>query len=51
MRIDAMDAVAIMLVGSGIAYGSAINHPFTDLVVMKVATLPPTSDIGFIFQL
>lgn len=43
MRLDAMTAMAVMIVGYGIGYGVAWTNPYTVLVAQGVAELPPTS--------
>ena len=45
LRLDAMTAVAIIAVGSGIGYGAAAMNPFTVVVAQKVAGLEPLSGI------
>ncbi len=47
MGMDAIVAVAILIVGSGIGYGVAALNPFTVLVAQEVAGLPPTSGIEY----
>ncbi|MEX0741105.1 MAG: TIGR00366 family protein [Pseudohongiella sp.] len=46
MRLDAMTAVGILVVGYGIGYGAAAMNPFTVMVAQDVADLPPGSGIG-----
>lgn len=46
MRLDAMTAVGILVIGYGIGYGAAAMNPFTVLVAQDVADLPPGSGIG-----
>jgi uncharacterized ion transporter superfamily protein YfcC len=43
MRLDAMTAVGILLVGYGVGYGAAAMNPFTVLVAQDVAGLAPGS--------
>lgn len=43
MRLDAMTAMAVMIVGYGVGYGVAWTNPYTVLVAQNVAELPPTS--------
>ncbi len=45
MRLDAMTAVGILVVGYGIGYGAAAMNPFTVMVAQDVAGLPPGSGI------
>ena len=46
LRLDAMTAVGILVVGYGIGYGAAAVNPFTVMVAQDVAGLPPGSGIG-----
>jgi uncharacterized ion transporter superfamily protein YfcC len=46
LRMDAMTAVGILVVGYGIGYGAAAMNPFTVMVAQDVAGLPPGSGIG-----
>tara|TARA_R100001039_G_C1852370_1_gene113201 strand:- start:3323 stop:4699 length:1377 start_codon:yes stop_codon:yes gene_type:complete len=46
MRLDAMTAVGILVVGYGIGYGAAAMNPFTVMVAQDVAGLPPGSGIA-----
>ena len=46
MRLDAMTAVGILVVGYGIGYGAAAMNPFTVMVAQDVADLPPGSGIA-----
>jgi len=46
LRLDAMTAVGILVVGYGIGYGAAAMNPFTVMVAQDVAGLPPGSGIG-----
>lgn len=45
MRLDAMTAVGILVVGYGIGYGAAAMNPFTVMVAQDVAGLAPGSGI------
>jgi uncharacterized ion transporter superfamily protein YfcC len=47
MRMDAMTAIGIMVVGYGIGYGVAILNPYTVIVAQDIAGLPPVSGLGF----
>jgi uncharacterized ion transporter superfamily protein YfcC len=47
MRMDAMTAIGIMVVGYGVGYGVATLNPYTVLVAQGVAGLPPTSGLAF----
>lgn len=46
MRLDALTAVGILVVGYGIGYGAAAMNPFTVMVAQDVAGLPPGSGIA-----
>lgn len=46
MRLDALTAVGILVVGYGIGYGAAAMNPFTVMVAQDVADLPPGSGIA-----
>ncbi len=46
LRLDAMTAVGILVVGYGIGYGAAAVNPFTVIVAQGVAGLQPGSGIG-----
>lgn len=46
LRLDAMTAVGILVVGYGIGYGAAAVNPFTVMVAQDVAGLPSGSGIG-----
>ncbi len=46
MRLDAMTAVGILIVGYGIGYGAAAMNPFTVLVAQDIAGLTPGSGMG-----
>ncbi|GAA5214986.1 YfcC family protein [Corallincola platygyrae] len=43
LRMDTVSAVASMVIGYGIGYGTAMLNPFTVLVAQGVAEIPPTS--------
>lgn len=47
MRMDAVTAIGIMVVGYGIGYGVALINPFTLLIAQEVAQLPPGSGLEF----
>ncbi|CAN5737790.1 YfcC family protein [soil metagenome] len=47
MRMDAMTAIGIMVVGYGIGYGVAVLNPYTVIVAQDIAGLPPVSGLGF----
>jgi uncharacterized ion transporter superfamily protein YfcC len=49
MRMDAMTAIGIMVVGYGIGYGVAVMNPYTVIVAQGIAELPPIS--GFAYRL
>jgi len=49
MRMDTLSAVAILVVGYGIGYGTAVINPFTVLVAQEVAGLTPVS--GYVFRM
>jgi uncharacterized ion transporter superfamily protein YfcC len=49
MRMDAMTAIGIMVVGYGIGYGVAVMNPYTVIVAQGIADLPPIS--GFAYRL
>lgn len=46
MRLDAMTAVGILVVGYGIGYGAAAMNPFTVMVAQDVAGVAPGSGIA-----
>lgn len=46
MRLDAMAAVGILIVGYGIGYGAAAMNPFTVLVAQDIAGLAPGSGMA-----
>ena len=43
MRLDAMAAVGVLVVGYGIGYGAAATNPFTVMVAQDIAGLAPGS--------
>jgi uncharacterized ion transporter superfamily protein YfcC len=47
MRMDAVAAMGIMVVGYGIGYGLALINPFTLLIAQEVAELAPGSGLGY----
>lgn len=47
MRMDAVAAMGIMVVGYGIGYGVALINPFTLLIAQEVAGLAPASGMGY----
>jgi uncharacterized ion transporter superfamily protein YfcC len=47
MRMDAMTAIGIMVVGYGIGYGVAVMNPYTVIVAQGIAGLEPLSGMGF----
>jgi uncharacterized ion transporter superfamily protein YfcC len=47
MRMDAVAAIGIMVVGYGIGYGVAVMNPYTVIVAQGIAGLPPTSGLAF----
>ncbi|MDZ7604804.1 MAG: hypothetical protein U5K79_04285 [Cyclobacteriaceae bacterium] len=49
LRMDALTAVGIMVVGYSIGYGVAAFNPFTVLIAQEIASLPPTS--GYWYRL
>jgi uncharacterized ion transporter superfamily protein YfcC len=51
MRMDAVTAIGIMVVGYGIGYGVAVINPFTLLIAQGVAELQPGSGMGYRFAL
>lgn len=46
MRLDAMAAVGVVVVGYGIGYGAAATNPFTVMVAQDIAELAPGSGMG-----
>jgi uncharacterized ion transporter superfamily protein YfcC len=49
LRMDALTAAGIMVVGYSIGYGVAAFNPFTVLIAQEIAGVPPTS--GYWFRL
>lgn len=47
LRMDAVAAIGIMVVGYGIGYGVSAINPFTLVIAQEIAGLPPTSGIGY----
>ncbi len=47
MKMDALSAVGIMVVGYGVGYGVAAINPFTVMIAQDIAEVPPTSGIGY----
>jgi uncharacterized ion transporter superfamily protein YfcC len=47
LRLDAMTAVGIMVVGYGVGYGVALTNPFTVLIAQEIAEVQPGSGMGF----
>jgi uncharacterized ion transporter superfamily protein YfcC len=47
LRMDALTAVGIMVVGYGIGYGLAAINPFTVIIAQKIADVPPTSGMWY----
>ena len=47
MRLDAMAAIGIIVVGYGIGYGAALTNPFTLVIAQNVAELQPISGWGY----
>ncbi|MFN3596528.1 MAG: YfcC family protein [Rubricoccaceae bacterium] len=47
MRMDAMTAIGIMVVGYGIGYGVAVLNPYTVIVAQGIAEVPPVSGLGY----
>jgi uncharacterized ion transporter superfamily protein YfcC len=47
LRLDAIVAVAILMVGHGVGFAVAPFNPFTVLVAQQIAGLPPGSGAGF----
>jgi uncharacterized ion transporter superfamily protein YfcC len=47
LKLDAITAIGIMIVGYGIGYGTAAINPFTVMIAQEIAELPPTSGILF----
>jgi uncharacterized ion transporter superfamily protein YfcC len=47
MKMDAMAAIGIMVVGYGVGYGVAVLNPYTVIVAQDIAGLPPVSGLWF----
>lgn len=47
MNLDAVTAIAIIVVGYGVGYGAAAINPFTVVVAQEIAGVPPTSGAWF----
>ena len=47
MRMDAIVAAGILVIGSGIGYGVAAINPFTVLIAQNLAGLPLISGLGY----
>lgn len=47
MRMDAMAAIGIMVVGYCIGYGVAVMNPYTVIVAQNIAGLDPVSGLAF----
>ena len=47
LKMDALAAVGIMVVGYGIGYGVAAINPFTVMIAQEVAEVPPTSGMWY----
>ena len=47
LKMDALSAVGIMVVGYGIGYGVAAINPFTVMIAQEVADVPPTSGMWY----
>ncbi len=47
MRMDAVTAVGIVMVGCGVGYGAAAINPFTVVIAQEIAGLEPTSGAAF----
>lgn len=47
MKMDALSAVGIMVVGYGVGYGVAAINPFTVMIAQDIAEISPTSGIGY----
>jgi uncharacterized ion transporter superfamily protein YfcC len=47
MRMDAMTAIGIMVVGYCIGYGVAVLNPYTVIVAQDIAGVPPVSGLWF----
>ena len=47
MKMDAVSAVGIMVVGYGVGYGVAAINPFTVMIAQEIAEIPPTSGMWY----
>jgi uncharacterized ion transporter superfamily protein YfcC len=47
LRLDAMTAVGIMVVGYGVGYGVALTNPFTVMIAQEIAEVPPGSGMWY----
>ncbi|MDY7092200.1 MAG: AbgT family transporter [Acidobacteriota bacterium] len=47
LKMDAVTGVAVMCVGYGIGYGTALINPFTVFIAQEVADVPQGSGLGF----
>lgn len=47
LKLDALAAVAIMVVGYGVGYGTATINPFTVLIAQDIAQVKPTSGLWY----
>lgn len=47
LRMDAVTAAAILVIGNSIGYGAAVLNPFTVLIAQDIAELPPLSGSGY----
>lgn len=47
LKLDAITAMGILIVGYGIGYGLSLFNPFTLLIAQSVAELPPASGLGY----
>lgn len=47
MKMDALSAVGIMVVGYGVGYGVAAINPFTVMIAQDIAEIRPTSGLGY----
>jgi len=47
IRMDAVAAIGIMVVGYGVGYGATIMNPFTLIIAQNIAELPPASGMWY----
>jgi uncharacterized ion transporter superfamily protein YfcC len=47
LRLDAMTASGILLVGYGVGYGASTTNPFSVILAQEIAGLPPGSGLMF----